>query len=139
MTAPKIPRPVSEPTPDWEEVRQQDDVLMHVVPVDVKGIVATWSLPAKRSTMQIININTLAAMNQPIELIPADPRMKRAIITASTAFTIGTREQIQAVNGGQGFNVPANTLFTLEGVNDPIVGIAAAPVAVSVRYEYWSD
>jgi hypothetical protein len=142
MTAPKIPQPVSIPTPDWETVREQDDVEMHVVPVDIRGIVPTWSLPAKYGTNRSITVDALSAIPVPLELIPADPRLKRVWISATgTTVVVGTKEQIMKTGVPDGFSFSSTVPMPWEGFKESLYGICttAGPQTVSLRFEYWAD
>lgn len=135
----KFPQPAGEPTPDWEEVRQQDQPTMRPVPVEVKGFVPVWNLPAKSSTVHKHQVDTLVNKPQGQLIVDADPRLKRAWISSGIAFTYGTQEQIVTTKGMDGFDVPIGLPIPLEGVKEPIYAMAAAPGFVSVRYEYWAD
>ena len=131
------------PTPeDWEIVQQTEQYEPQVVPVDVKGIVATYNLPAKYSVMRGISVDTLANIPVPNEIIPADRRLKRVWIWAPFADVIvGTLEQVMKQPSPDGFNLPQNVPMTWEGFDKPIYGITTASgvVTVWVRYEYWAD
>ena len=136
MTGTKFPRPPGEPTPDWEDVRQEEESVVHSVPVDVQGIVPVWALPAKRSTVNAVSVDTLVVIPNPNELIPADPRVRRAQVVSGIPFTLGTMEQLL---NKVGFTVPANTILTMEGFEESIHVVGSAAGVVSVRFEYWSD
>ena len=137
------PQPVNQPVPDWEEVRQSEPYPQVTVPVEVSGPVAAWVLPAKRGVNHSFTVDTLANMqgNSP-EVIPADPRIKRAWITASTAtVVVGTQEQVKDPQAPKGFVLPQNNPMPWEGFEDPVYAVAntAGPAVVSVRYEFWAD
>lgn len=142
MTAPKIPQPISTPTPDWEVVREQDDVQMHCVPVEVRGIIPTWSLPAKHGTTRTITVDALSAIPVPLELIPADPRLKRVWISATgTTVVVGTKEQVSKQGSPDGYSFMNTQPMPWEGFREPLYGVCttAGPQTVSLRYEYWAD
>jgi hypothetical protein len=133
--------PVSSPE-DWEIVQQTEQYESQVVPVDIKGIVATYILPAKYSAMRGIVCDTLANVPDPQEIIPADRRIKRVQIWAAFAdVMVGTREQIMKTGTPDGFLLPQNVPMVWEGFDKPIYGITTSPgvVTVWVRYEYWAD
>lgn len=139
MTAPKIPQPTESYAPDWEDVRQVEPV-MRSVPVQIDGIVSTWSLPAKRSANHNFGVNTLAVIPAPVELIPADPRIKRAWISSSAAgVTVGTQQQVMNQNGANGFVLPIGLPMPWEGFEQALYGVGTGAAIVSVRYEYWAD
>jgi len=142
MTGSIVPQPVSTPTPDWETIRQQDDVQMHVVPVDIRGIVPTWSLPAKYGACRTITVDALSVISMPFEVIPADPKLKRVWISASgTTVIVGTKEQLMKTGTPEGYNFLVSTPMPWEGFKEPLYAICSTvgPQTVSLRYEYWAD
>lgn len=138
-----VPHPPGNPSPDWEEVRQEDqEHVMHAVPVDVRGIVPTRELPAKRSDMRGMQVGSLTDIPQPNELIPADPRLKAVWITSPFAnLVVGTLEQVMKQPSPDGFPVPQNFPMRWEGFDRPVYGVTTTNGAyqVGLRYEYWAD
>jgi hypothetical protein len=144
MTAQKIPYPVSEPTPDWEEVRQQDPVV-HSIPVEVQGIVTAHDLPAKRSVMRTITVPGLGTA-QPVEVVPGDPRIKNVwffTVTGNASNVIlGSREQANVIPIPDGFILTPNWIIgPLQGFEEGVYAISSTSAnnLISVRYEFWAD
>lgn len=134
----KYPQPVNDPTPDWDEVRQEHpaEYKLNEIPVCIKNTPTVYPMPAKRASM-----TTISVVNSPVELIPADPRLKRAWISAgNNGVVVGTREQVVSVNSAQGFALPAGQPMPWEGFEEAVYGInPGGTVLVSMRYEYWAD
>lgn len=145
MTGQKNPQPVPMPAPDLEYVRQEEfPPPVKAVPVGIEGIVYNVAMPAKYSSMQNVTVDQLSAINPPNELIPADPKLRRAWITCTAAagnVVVGTREQVIKATGPTGFPLPQNVPMAWEGFREPIYGVStvAGPFVVSLRFEYWAD
>lgn len=134
---------VTETPEEWGTVRQQQEYYHpQTVPVCIDDPIATWSLPAKRSSMYTVTYDQLSFLNPPLELIPADPRIKNAWIMASgTNCIVGSLEQVMNANRPLGFTMPANTPMKWEGFEQALFAVAnsAGSGTVSVRIEYWAD
>ncbi len=133
----KLPVEPLEPTPDWEDVRQYERPVMNTVPVCVEGAVMVVELPAKSGVGRTHKLDTLANIPNPPEVIPADPRIKRAILMASAGgVLIGTMEQIKV---GDGFTITGTQPMIWTGFGEPLYASASAASTLSVRYEFWAD
>jgi len=137
------PQPVNQPVPDWEDVRQAEPYPQVTVPVEVVGPIGVWAMPAKRGVNHQFKLDTLANMsgNAP-EVVPADPRIKRAILSASTAtVVVGTQEQVKDPQSPDGFVLPSGQAIPWEGFEEPLYAVAntAGAAVLSVRYEFWAD
>jgi len=133
----KYPGEGVEQTPDWEDVRQYERPAMNTVPVCVEGSVLVVELPAKAGVGRTFKVDTLVNIPIPPEVIPADPRIKRAVLMASASgIVVGTREQVMA---GDGFTITGTNPITWTGFNEPLYGVATAAATLSVRYEFWAD
>jgi len=138
-------------TPDWEDVRQYEGYEQTVVPVKHEGAINARNLPAKRSVMRQINIPYWGdAVNPvPIELVPADPRIKNVWLQSwgsnPGVIFLGTAEQLvrnNSVNSTDAFRYDGSAIFgPLQGFQEPLCAFAsvAGQNIVSVRIEYWAD
>jgi hypothetical protein len=132
--------PNMEPTPDLEDVRQYEIPTMHTVPVTVDGYVLAIDLPAKRG----VNRNFQVTSAAPMEIVPADPRIKRYHLfnsTASSSVYVGTLEQLMNTQSFIGYNIlPSIPYPPFEGCDERLYAISTATTAtISVRIEYWAD
>jgi len=138
------------PTPeDWELVRQVEDYQPQTVPVHVGNIVPVYALPAKRAVMRQLNIPAWSDGVPPIELVPADPRIKNVWLQSwgsnPGVIFIGTKEQVVRNNGNNAtdaFRYDGSAIWgPLQGFDEPLYAFAstAGQNIVSVRIEYWAD
>jgi hypothetical protein len=140
-------QPVNAPTPDWEDVRQEypEYSPVHEIPVCIEKPVLAWVLPAKRGYQRTITVDLLSNVSTPVEIVPANPKIKRAWISVSGAsVVIGELEQVKDANGADGFTFYAAsaTPVPFEGFEEPLYGVVATggtKQTVSVRYEFWAD
>jgi hypothetical protein len=142
----KYVQPVNEPTPDWEDVRQQypEHSTVVEVPVSVDKPIKAWVLPAKRGYQRTITVDLIANISQPVEIVPASPKIRRAWISVSGAsVVIGEMEQVMDPQGADGFTFYGITApVPFEGFEKPLYGVVAVggtKQTVSVRYEFWAD
>lgn len=149
----KYPQQVNAPDPDWEDVRQQypEHSVVTEIPVSVDKPVKTWNLPAKRGIWRSFHIPAFNDSNhaRPIEIIPADPRIKNAWIQADGnnpgEIYLGTQEQVALVAVGDSdafFYSGSQPLGPLQGFQDAVYAYAnngASVNILSVRLEYWAD
>jgi hypothetical protein len=138
------------PTPeDWELVRQVEEYHPQTVPVHVGNIVPVYALPAKRSVMRQIDIPWWGDGVPPIELVPADPRIKNVWLQSWSSnpgvMYLGTREQVvrsNGVNATDAFRYDGSSIWgPLQGFDEPLFAFAsvAGQSIISVRLEYWAD
>jgi hypothetical protein len=126
------------------EAEQRDPVQLIAIPTEVKGVVNTRSLPAKRGSMETFYPGATAGTAVLIQ--GADPRIRRVILSVTAqACWFGTQEAVKALSagsttGGAGlFSAPVGNV-TFEGIHEDLWGMAAtAGSIVSVRREYWTD
>lgn len=148
----KFPQPPGEATPDWVDVRQQDQAIMKPVPVRIDGFTPVWELPAKRSIFRSFSVPVFSTPAQPIEVIPADPRIKDVWIVADTAnpghMYLGTHEQLSTLYGSGScdglFLAGGFAIGPLQGFSDtPIYAVAitsgGSANTLSVHISYWAD
>lgn len=137
-----IPVAPIRPSPDWETVRQTEPV-MHAVPVEVVGVVAASSAPAKRATGHNYSL-LVASPNGPTPVIPGDPKIKNVValcVTAGQSVLMGTKEQVNQPSGADGFLLTAGIPVTLEGFEVETFAVAAgnATTVLSLWITYWAD
>lgn len=148
----KYPQPVNVPTPDWEDVRQEYPEYSTVtkVPVCIDEPVVVWDLPAKRSVLRSFHIPAVNAAGViPVEIIPADPRIKNAFVTSDGAnpgaIFLGTMEQVTGTIRGDSdayFYNGSTPLGPWQGFQEPVYAIAQTGTSVNIvniRLEYWAD
>lgn len=148
----KYPQPVNEPTPDWEDVRQEypQYPVVNEVPVTVKLPVKAWSLPAKRAIVRSFHVPPIGSAGVlPLEIIPADPRIKNAYITSSPnnpgGIFLGTKEQVATqivANSDAYFYENSQTLGPWQGFNEALYAVAESGSStniINVRLEFWAD
>jgi len=137
-------------TPDWEDVRQYEGYEQTVVPVKHEGAINARNLPAKRSVMRQINVPYWGDANaEPIELVPADPRIKNVWLQSwgsnPGVIFLGTYEQVVRNNGStatDGFRYDGSSIWgPLQGFQESMYAYASVTGQniVSVRIEYWAD
>lgn len=143
--------PTQEPTPDWQDVRQSEDYSPVIVSVKNVGVSNVRGLPAKRSVMRQIMVPFWGDTSNPppIELVPADPRIKHVWLQSwgsnPGVIFVGTQEQVRRSANGvatDAFRYDGNAIWgPLEGFQEPMYAYAsvAGTNIVSVRIEYWAD
>jgi hypothetical protein len=140
------------PTPEnWEVVRQVEDYQPQTVPVHVGNVVPTYALPAKRAVMRRFTVPYFGDANNapPIELVPADPRIKCVWLQSSGNnpgdIYLGRYEQVVASSVGtqtDAFQYHGSVILgPLEGFEEPLYAYAQVTGTniVSVRIQYWAD
>lgn len=147
----KYVQPVNDPEPaDWEDVRQQysEYTTLTEIPVCVEKPIKAWVLPAKRSYIRSFHVPAVGVGVLPVEIVPADPRIKNAFITSDPsnpgAIYLGTREQVSSAGGGGDayFYNGSNTLGPWQGFQESVYAIAQTGTSVNivnVRLEFWAD
>lgn len=126
------------------EIEQRDPVELVAIPTEVRGVVNTRSLPAKRGSMETFYPGATAGTAVLIQ--GADPRIRRLILSVTAQVCwLGTQETVKNLNtastaGGAGlFSAPVG-IVVFEGIHEELWGMAAsAGSIVSVRREYWTD
>jgi hypothetical protein len=129
------------------EAEQRDPVQLIAIPTEVKGVVNTRSLPAKRGSMETFYPGTTA--NTAVLIQGADPRIRRLIIQCATqACWFGSQEAVKAL-ANSGVGTSSSGVFQMtatsacppwEGIHEDLWGLAVnGGAVVSVRREYWTD
>lgn len=131
------------------EVAEQRDVKLTAIPVEVRDIVNTRIVPAKRGSFETFYpAATAALLSAGNGLVQgADPRLRRLIVAVSTqACWFGTQEALKALSvansatGSSGVFLAPVGMYTWEGIHEDLWAMAAtAGSVVSVRREYWTD
>jgi hypothetical protein len=138
-------------TPEWGEVRDYESQYEPVtVPVKITGTPNVYERPAKRGVMRQLNVPAWNDTNAvPIEVVPADPRIKHVWLQAwgsnPGVLFIGTHEQVvrnNGVNATDAFRYDGSAIWgPLEGFDEPLYAFASTTGQniLSVRIEYWAD
>lgn len=137
-------------TPEWGEVRDYETHYEPTtVPVKLTGTTIVDERPAKRSIMRQLNVPAWSDGVQPLEIVPADPRIKHVWLQSwgsnPGVIFLGTREQVIKNNGNNAtdaFRYDGSSIWgPLEGFEEPLYAFAsvAGQNILSVRIEYWAD
>lgn len=154
MSAVIEPHPVGTPTPEWEDVRDYQPVVsMATVPVQIMNTAVVDERPAKRGTWRSFNVPVFndPSNPQPIEVIPADPRIKNAWLWTDAGnpghIYLGDNEQLTRINTGLTVDGatfgPGWSIGPVQGFEEATYSIATTSGGqaniLNVRVEYWSD
>lgn len=137
-------------TPEWGEVRDYDPVYEPTtVPVKLTGTTTVVARPAKRSIMRQLNVPVWSDGVSPLEIVPADPRIKHVWLQAwgsnPGVLFLGTKEQVlrnNGINATDAFRYDGSAIWgPLEGFEEPLYCYASTSGQniLSVRIEYWAD
>jgi hypothetical protein len=122
------------------DLEQFDRPPYDAVPVEVHGVVNVRNLPSIKSShrTQIMDVN----LQNIVPILDNNPKIKRAVVTATGAAWIGTKEELTTGATTQGFFLPANMPVVFECFDRMLWALAgdntSAP-KISVRQEYWAD
>lgn len=138
------PVPAQGPEPDWDVIREREPAVLNTVPVRVEGYVDAREVPSKRGVWFTHNVPSIG--NEPVEIIPGDPRIKAAWFLISTgnagSVWIGTKEQVKNVPTPQGFLANAGWFlgpFFGHEVETYAIAVTPGVNTIAVRLEYWGD
>jgi len=123
-----------EPEPDVRDVQQQEP---HVpaLRVTVEGAARTYTLPSRSGAAKNYTIDS--AVNEPMILLGADSRRRRAtIIATDNPIFVGSQEDCK---NGWAAIWPVGVPLVIEHTEMVYVWPTTGASTVSVISEYWAD
>lgn len=133
-----------DPYPNAENVMQDEDVYGAAVPVNVcvKGPVRTQELPTRLGALRSVLVPALDVGGQPIRLLSADPRRRRAVVLLGANQTLQLGATQKEAAGQYAFQIASGTAtpFTLELFSTDELWAVRSTVAtvISVLEERWT-
>lgn len=129
---------MSESTPDLEDLYQEEDERVIVVPVrliEAESPVRVQLLPSRHGVSR--SYTTAATDAEPIPLLGADLRRRRATIVALGAeIYVGDREMVKS---SQAARWPSSVPLVIEHTEMIYARAATGSATVSVVTENWAD